>query len=54
MSEFLEMALLITFVVVVTGLMLATVIEVAVRDHTIPGIPTRRRRGTRRRRSPRG
>jgi hypothetical protein len=54
MTEFAGMALLITFVVVVTGGVLATVIEVTVRAGAHPHVLRRRRRHTRRRGSPRG
>ena len=53
MPEFVEMALLISFVIVVTGGLLATVIEMAVRGDD-PHVVRRRRGRTRRRGSPRG
>ena len=54
MTEFLQLTLLITFVVVVTGAVLATVIEVAVRGGHGPELLRRRPARTRRRGSPRG
>ena len=54
MTEFVAMALLTTFVVVITGALLAGVIEVVVRGGDHPGLVRRRPRRTPRRASPRG